>query len=105
MKRIVRITERDLHNIVKESVKKVLKESINDVYETVYDLDGEYYVYTGEESVTAVIDTENQYFSIGDWSIEGEEAMMAVSKILSFLKHSDCDVEDAIEQYIYDELR
>ena len=105
MKKLVILTESDLCSIINESVNRILKESISDVYETVYDLDGEYYVYTGEETAIAVIDTENQYFSIGDWSIEGKEAMMAVSKILSFLKHSDCDVEDAIEQYIYDELR
>ena len=104
MKKVIRLTESDLHSIVKQSVNRILKESI-DIYESVYDLDGEYYVYTGEESATAIIDTENQYFSIGDWSLEGEEAMIAIGRILSFINYSKCDVEDGIEQYIYDELR
>ena len=108
MKKVIRLTESDLHSIVKQSVNRILKESIDsidNIYESVYDLDGEYYVYTGEESVTAIIDTENQYFSIGDWSLEGEEAMIAIGRILSFINYSKCDVEDGIEQYIYDELR
>ena len=61
MKKVIRLTESDLHSIVKQSVNRILKESIDkidDIYESVYDLDGEYYVYTGEESVTAIIDTE-----------------------------------------------
>lgn len=101
MKKIVRLTEGDLHRIVKLSVNKILKESLGDVSQ----LDGEYEVYFEDGFKTAVIDTNEPYISIGDFKLYDEEAMDAINRIYCYLESSGGDVRDAIEQYVYDELR
>ena len=101
MKKIVRLTEGDLHRIVKLSVNKILKESLGDASQ----LDGEYEVYFEDGFKTAVIDTNEPYISIGDFTLYDEEAMDAINRIYCYLESSGGDVRDAIEQYVYDELR
>lgn len=101
MKKIVRLTEGDLHRIVKLSVNKILKESLVDVSQ----LDGEYEVYFEDGFKTVVIDTNEPYISIGDFTLYDEEAMDAINRIYCCLESSGGDVRDAIEQYVYDELR
>lgn len=64
-KQLIRLTESDLHKIVKESVKKIIKEfgsfDINDWYNT-EDMGG----YTGERGMFKLYNT-------GDWSVEEAE--------------------------------
>ena len=101
MKRTIRLTESDLHRIVKRSVNRILKESMHDFSI----LDGEYEVYFEDGIKEAVIDTSEPYVSIGDYTLYDEEAMDAINKIYGYLESSGNDVREAIEAYIYDELR
>ena len=101
MKKIIRLTEGDLHRIVKRSVNRILKESMHDFSI----LDGEYEVYFEDGIKEAVIDTNEPYVSIGDYTLYDEEAMDAINKIYGYLESSNNDVREAIEAYIYDELR
>ncbi len=101
MKKVIRLTESDLHNIIKKSVNRILKESLGDISQ----LDGQYEVYFEDEFREAVIDTTEPYFAIGDYTLYDDEAMYAINKIYGYLESSGGDVREAIEQYIYDELR
>ena len=53
----------------------------------------------------AIIDTSEPYIAIGDYTLYDEEAMDAINRIYGYLESSGGDVREAIEQYIYDELR
>ena len=74
MKKIIRLTEGDLRRIVKRSVNRILKESMYDFSI----LDGEYEVYFEDGIKEAVIDTNEPYVSIGDYTLYDEEAMDAI---------------------------
>ena len=87
--------------IVKRSVNRILKESMYDFSI----LDGEYEVYFEGGIKEAVIDTNEPYVSIGDYTLYDEDAMDAINKIYGYLESSNNDVSEAIEAYIYDELR
>ena len=95
MKKIIRLTEQDLHNIVLESVYRVLNESIR----------GKYQVYADGELRDVYIDSRVPIIKIGDYTIEGEDAINGIEQIKGFLKHSNCGIEKAIEQYLYDMMR
>ncbi len=101
MKQIIRLTESDLHRIVKESVNRILRESFGNISQ----LDGQYEVYFEDGFKEAVIDTNEPYIAIGDYTLYDEEAIDAINRIYGFLESSGGDVREAIEQYIYDELR
>jgi hypothetical protein len=101
MKKIIRLTESDLRGIVKQSVNRILKESLGNISK----LDGEYEVYFEDGLKNVIIDTSEPYIAIGDYTMYDEEAMDAINRIYGYLKSSGGDVREAIEQYIYDELR
>jgi len=101
MKKVIRLTESDLHIIIKKSVNRILKESIGNISQ----LDGEYEVYFEDDFKEVIIDTNEPYLAIGDYTLYDEEAMAAINKIYGYLESSGGDVREAIEQYIYDELR
>ena len=101
MKKIIRLTEGGLRRIVKMSVNRILKESLGNISK----LDGEYEVYFEDGLKNAIIDTSEPYIAIGDYTMYDEEAMDAINRIYGYLKSSGGDVREAIEQYIYDELR
>jgi hypothetical protein len=42
---------------------------------------------------------------MGELSLDGEEAIDAITEIYDFYKHSNNTIESAIEQYAYDALR
>lgn len=95
MNKIIRLTENDLHNIIMESVNRVLSESIS----------GKYEVYADGEMRSVIIDERVPIVKIDDYTLNGAEAMDAISKIKGFLRYSNDGVENAIEQFLYDELR
>lgn len=95
MKKIIRLTENDLHNIVLETVNKLLNESIG----------GNYQVYVDGEPRNVVIDPIEPLIKIDDYVIDGVQAQEGIKQILGFLHHGNGDIESAIEQYLYDSLR
>jgi hypothetical protein len=101
MKKVIKLTETDLRKIIKESVNRVLKESLGNISQ----LYGQYEVYFEGDFTEAIIDTSEPYIAIGDYTLYDDDAMNAINKIYDFLEYSGGDVKDAIEQYIYDELR
>lgn len=95
MKKIIRLTESDLHRIVSESVHKLLNESIG----------GKYQVYADGELRNVLIDLREPSIRIDDYVIDGTQAQEGIKQILGFLHHGNGDIESAIEQYLYDGLR
>ena len=62
-KKVIRLTETDLHNIIKKSVKKIIKESFhNNPYEDDWD-----------EEKTDIIDLSNQYPYEDGWKDDIED--------------------------------
>ena len=108
MKRIIRLRESELRQIISESVRRVLSEvSINKNVPNVSlaSLDGNYDVYVDGKILNATIDVENEFFEIGEWSLDGEEAIDAIKNVYDFYNYSNDTIESAIEQYAYDALR
>jgi len=108
MKRIIRLRESELRQIISESVIRVLSEgSINKNVPNVSlaSLDGNYDVYVDGKILNATIDVENEFFEIGEWSLDGEEAIDAIKNVYDFYNYSNDTIESAIEQYAYDALR
>lgn len=68
-------------------------------------IDGEYTIHFDGDEMKAYIDVENEEFSIGDWHVDGEEAINAITEVYLFYNHSKDTVESAIEQYAYDLTR
>lgn len=95
MKKIIRLTEQDLHNIVLESVSRLLNESIR----------GKYQVYTDGELRNVYIDSRVPIIKVDDYTIEGEDAINGIKQIKAFLRYNNNGIESAIEQYLYDALR
>ena len=54
---------------------------------------------------SVIIDERVPIVKIDDYTLNGAEAMDAISKIKGFLRYSNDGVENAIEQFLYDELR
>ena len=108
MRRRVRLTERELRRMISESVKRVLNEEYfnkNVPIDSMLFLDGDYEVYVDGKILNATIDVKNEFFEIGEWSLEGDEAIDAITEIYDFYNHSHDTIESAIEQYAYDALR
>lgn len=95
MKKIIRLTESDLHRMVLETVHKLLNESIG----------GKYQVYVDGEPRNVLIDPREPSIRIDDYVIGGIEAQEGIKQILGFLHHGNGDIESAIEQYLYNSLR
>lgn len=68
-------------------------------------IDGDYIINFDGEELCASIDTENQRLEIGDWNLEGEDAMEAITEIYHSYIYSHDTVGNAIEQYAYDASR
>ena len=91
MKKTIRLTESDLHRIVKESVKRVLKEdSDEDVYSQVKMLCERFidiftnhidYIKQGNEELVGGEDIKNSYFKVVD----------AFSELLNIFKRMGID--------------
>ena len=96
MKKIIRLTEENLRNIVKEVVSKVLEEQ---------SIDGKYQVYINGEPKNVYINSSEPIIKIDDYDIYGQDALDGVEQIKGFLSYNNCGVESAIEQYLYDMLR
>ena len=108
MRRTIRLKESELRHMISESVKRILNEEYfnkNVPIDTLFFLNGDYDVYVDGKMLNATIDVENEFFEIGDWSLDGDEAIEAITEIYNFYKHSNNTVESAIEQYVYDALR
>lgn len=95
MKKIIRLTEQDLHNIVLESVSRLLNESIR----------GKYQVYADGEVRDVYIDSRVPIIKVDNYTIEGEDAINGIEQIKAFLKYNNNGIESAIEQYLYDMMR
>ena len=108
MKRIIRLRESELRQIISESVRRVLSEGYinkNVPNVSLASLDGNYDVYVDGKILNATIDVENEFFEIGEWSLDGEEAIDAIKNVYDFYNYSNDTIESAIEQYAYDALR
>ena len=75
MKKIIRLTESDLHNIIKESVNRILREDVlgNDWHEND---DNENSVYNNYEPFESQIEryrAEDEFRNQHDWGAQGEE--------------------------------
>jgi hypothetical protein len=108
MKQTIKLRESELRRMIAESVKRVLREEYlnkNVPIDSLFFLNGDYDVYVDGEILNATIDVENEFFEIGEWSLDGEEAINAITEIYNFYKHSNNTIESAIEQYVYDALR
>ena len=68
-------------------------------------IDGEYTIHFDGNEMEVYVDVGNEEFSIGDWHVDGEEAIDAITDVYLFYNHSKDTVESAIEQYAYDLLR
>ena len=109
MKQLIRLTESDLCNIIKESVQKVLKE-FNDPENLFSDynpwmngdasfINGKYEVCDGYYQVE--INTSMSYVAIEgeggeDYFLQGDEADQLISRICKFWSENDCNQEEAI---------
>ena len=108
MRRTIRLKESELRDMISESVRIVLNEEYfnkNVPIDSLFSLNGDYDVYVDGKILNATIDVENEFFEIGEWSLDGEEAIDAITEIYYFYKHSNNTIESAIEQYAYDALR
>lgn len=109
MRHRVRLTESDLHRIVRGAVKRVLSENLWNISDFSNNelsvLDGTYIVYSEGEALNVYIDVENEEISIGGWSEEGKEALDAIREIYAFYRYSNNGIESAIEQFVYDQMR
>ena len=109
MKKIIRLTESDLHRIIKESVNSILKE-----YSDPCDLSSDYNPYlNGDASYMngkfdvcdgyyqVEINTSLSYVSINgeggeDYFLQGDEADELISQICKYWTENDCTQEEAI---------
>lgn len=108
MRRTIRLGESELRHIISESVRRVLNEEYfnkNVPIDSMLFLDGDYEVYVDGKILNVTIDVENEFFEIGEWSLDGDEAIDAITEIYNFYNHSHNTIESAIEQYAYDALR
>lgn len=94
MKKVIRLTESDLHAIVKNSVKRImLRENIEGL--NIVRIERP----QGEEKIYVDIDSTVPYISIGSWEAEGEEAQEAID-IISKIYNETGDYNLAIKEYI-----
>ena len=72
MKKIIRLTESDLHRIIEKSVKRILKEDVlgNDWRENNDDVLNNYEPF---EDQIERYEAENEYRNQHDWGTQGEE--------------------------------
>ena len=112
-KRLIRLTEQDLHRMVKESVQKILKE-----YNEPMDLSSDYNPYMNGDASwingkyqgingywDVDINTSLSYVSIEgdggeDYFLQGDEADELIYKIAKYWSDNDCDQEEAIGEVI-----
>lgn len=100
MKHKIHLTESDLHIIVKNTIRKILKES------KFSDISGLYNnIYVNDEIFDVKIDESEPMIQIGDYTLYDEEAERAISTIKAFMQHSKNGIENAIGQFIYEEMR
>ena len=94
MKKVIRLTESDLHRIVKNSVKRImLRENIEGF--NIVRIERP----QGEEKIYVNIDSTVPYISIGSWEAEGEEAQEAIDAISNIYNETG-DYNLAIKEYI-----
>lgn len=99
---------RAMEEAIRKTVNKILREEYfnkNVPNDSLFSLNGNYEVYVDGQILNATIDVENEFFEIGEWSLDGKEAIDAITQIYDFYKHSNNTIESAIEQYAYDALR
>ena len=99
---------RAMEEAIRKTVNKILKEESfnkNVPNDSLFSLNGDYDVYVDGQILNATIDVENEFLEIGDWSLDGKEAIDAITQIYEFYKYSNNTIESAIEQYAYDALR
>ena len=93
-KKLIRLTEQDLHRIIKESVNRILFEN---------SIEGHNWAKIqrpqGIEKIDVDIDSSIPYISIGSWEAEGSEAMQAINAINNiYMKTNDYNL--AIKEFI-----
>ena len=109
MRQIIRLTESDLHQIVADTVNRILKE-----YNEPLDLASDYNPYlNGDASYMngnfdvcngyyhVEINTSMSYISIKgeqgeDYFLQGDEADELITQICKYWNENDCDQEEAI---------
>ena len=107
----IRLTESDLHKIVKESVNKILNEGSFKVKTNMNDYKGINGIYKGiyfediNEIVTVEINSKIPLFVVhcshDDFRCEGEDAKFAIKWIKAQAKYEANSVKEAIEDYLY----
>jgi len=109
MKQVIRLTESDLHRLVKESVKKILKE-FNDPLDLTSNynphLNGDASYMNGKFDVCdgyyhVEINTSMSYVSIEgeggeDYFLQGDEADKLITQICRYWSDNDCTQDEAI---------
>ena len=114
-KKLIRLTESDLHNIIEDSVRKILKEEIYDDYDEEdynpwnngdasylngeYDIPYGFHVEINTDYSTVAIDDSNgneeeSYF------LQGNEADDLIKKICKYWSENDVTQEEAINAII-----
>ena len=113
MKKLIRLTEGDLHRIVKESVRRILKEN-DDPLDLTSDynpyLNGDASYFNGKFETASgyyvEINTSLSYVDIEDersgesYFLQGDEADELIAKICKYWSENDCDQDEAVEQII-----
>ena len=86
MKKIIRLTESDLHRIVKESVKRILKEGKTGVFND----SGEYIGHENHEDFGGEIDDYDHQFEQDDWygDLMIDLESIAREKVVNILKEA-----------------